>query len=182
MLLEMGKMPDGADSSDPYQRHAELWRCFKEDKWSQWSIPEKITIMQQLMDFEFDVLGIPTIPVKSGMIVAFTLGVYDNESNEMWINIEHLANSSPEEVLQTVCHDVYNSNPCYLVNTLDRDNPALNSAYFKEQREWMNNQDDYKSAWSYGLDEYKNQPLEIDARAYTEVETVRINTFICEGS
>ena len=67
-LSEMETKSDSSETNDPYQINTELWQCFEIDKWTQWSISEKITIMQQLVDFESDILGIPTIPVKSGMI------------------------------------------------------------------------------------------------------------------
>lgn len=177
-LSEMETKSDSSETNDPYQINTELWQCFEIDKWTQWSISEKITIMQQLVDFESDILGIPTIPVKSGMIGPFTLGAYDNDTNEMWINTEHLANSSAEAAIQTICHEVYHSNQYYLVSTLDWNNPALNSAYFKELRDWMNNQDDYKSAWAYGFSTYENQPLEVTAREYALEETSRIMVYI----
>ena len=37
--------------------------------------------------------------------------------------------------------------------------------------DWFQNQENYKSAWLYGFEEYENQPLEVDARDYAERET-----------
>ena len=134
--------------------------------------------MQKLVDFESDVLGIPTVPVTSAMIGTATLGAYDNESNQMWINTEHLANSSVQEVINTICHEVHHSYVDYLVSTLDWDNPAMNSAYFAELRELMDSQENYKSAWNYGFAAYENQPLEVAAREYALEESSRIMTYI----
>lgn len=115
------------------------------------------------------------------MIGTATLGAYDNESNQMWINTEHLASSSPREIVNTICHEVHHAYVDYLVNTLDWDNPAMNSSYFAELRELMDSQKNYKSAWDYGFDAYENQPLEVAAREYASEETARIMTYI-EGS
>lgn len=161
-----------------YEENAELWNYLQEKNWSWLSILERITVMQKLVDFESDVLGIPTIPVTSAMIGTATLGVYDNESNQMWINTEHLANSSVQEVINTICHEVHHSYVDYLINTLDWDNPAMNSAYFAELRKLMDSQENYKSAWSYGFDNYENQPLEVAAREYALEETSRIITYV----
>lgn len=168
-----------ADKSDNlYEKNAELWSYLREQNWNRLSIQERITVIQELVDFESDVLGIPTIPVTSAMIGTATLGAYDNESNQMWINTEHLANSSVQAVINTLCHEVHHSYVDYLVNTLDWDNPAMNSAYFAELRELMDSQENYKSAWSYSFDAYENQPLEVAAREYASEETSRIITYV----
>ena len=96
----------------------------------------------------------------------------------MLINTEHLANSSVSEIINSVAHETHHTYVDYLVNTLDWDNPAMNSAYFTELRELMDSQENYKSAWNYGFDAYENQPLEVAAREYASEETSRIMTYI----
>lgn len=164
-----------------YEENTELWGYLQEKNWNRLSIQERITVIQELVDFESGVLGIPTVPVTSAMIGIATLGAYDNESNQMWINTEHLANSPVQEVISTTVHEVHHSYVDYLVSTLDWDNPAMNSAYFAELRELMDSQENYKSAWSYGFAAYENQPLEVAAREYASEETARIMTYIEGG-
>lgn len=65
-----------------------------------------------------------------------------------------------------------------LVSTLDWDNPALHTAYFKKLQSWLQNQEDYKSAWAYGFDAYKNQPLEVTARNYSPEETAKTMKYV----
>lgn len=146
--------------------------------WKKWSVTEKITIMQRLVDFETEKLGIPSIPITADMIGEYTLGAYSNETNEMWINTEHLVRSSASECIQTICHETYHSYQYYLVKTLDWDNPALSTAYFEELRSWVKNQNNYKSAWIYGFSMYESQPLEVTAREYAEEETAEILKYI----
>ena len=170
------------DINSYYQDNTDLWLCFEEVSWKEWSIPEKITIMQELADFETVKLGIPSIPVSADMTGEFTLGVYNNETNEIWINTEHLAKSSANECIQTICHEVYHSLQHYLVSTLDWNNPALHTAYFRELQSWLNNQEDYKSAWIHGFDAYENQSLEVTAREYAAEETAKIMTYVKDVS
>ncbi len=164
-----------------YENNVELWGYLQEESWNRLSIQERITVIQELVDFESEVLGIPSVPVSSAMIGMATLGAYDNESNQMWINTEHLAHSSVQEVINTICHEVHHSYVDYLVSTLDWDNPAMNSAYFAELRELMDSQENYKSARIYGFDAYENQPLEVAAREYAFEETARIMAYIEGG-
>lgn len=161
-----------------YEEKTELWGYLKEKNWSQLSIQERITVTQELVDFESAVLGIPTVPVASAMIGTATLGAYDNESNQMWINTEQLANSSVSDIINTIAHETHHAYVDYLVNTLDWDNPATNTAYFAELRELMESQENYKSASYYGYDEYAGQPLEVAAREYGEQETAKILAYI----
>ncbi len=164
-----------------YEKNTELWGHLQEKSWKHLSIQERITVMQKLVDFESNVLGIPSISVTADMIGALTLGAYNNETNEMWINTEHLAKSSSQDVINTIVHEVHHAYIDYLVSTLDWDNPAMNSAYFRELKELKDSQENYKSAWSYGFATYENQPLEVAAREYSEQETAKIMTYI-EGS
>lgn len=96
----------------------------------------------------------------------------------MYINTEHLANSSEKDCIQTICHETYHSMQWYLVSTLDWENPALESAYFDQVRVWRENEDSYKSAWKFGFDAYENQPLEATAREYAEKESAVIMNYV----
>ena len=178
LFSEVEAVAETDKPADLYAEKTELWGYLKEKNWSQLSIQERITVTQELVDFESAVLGIPTVPVASAMIGTATLGAYDNESKQMWINTEHLANSSVSDIINTIAHETHHAYVDYLVNTLDWDNPAMNSAYFAELRELMDSQENYKSAWSYGFDAYENQPLEVAAREYASEETSRIMIYI----
>ena len=168
----------GIMTDDLYLINSDLWGCFEENRWDEMSIKEKITVVQKLVDFESNALGVPTVPVNAALIGAFTLGAYDSETNEMWINTEHLANSTVEECIRTVCHETFHSSQYYIVSTLDWDSPATKTAYFDELREWQFNEENYKNAQEYGFSAYENQPLEVAAREYAEKESAKIMHYV----
>lgn len=163
---------------DIYQENIALLDCFCEEEWKHYNIAEKITIIQELVDFESKRLGIPTAPVSTAMLGEFTLGQYSEEPNEIRINIEHLAEATIEECIDTICHETFHAYQSYLVSSLDWENEALQSEYFSELRSWKENQEDYKNAWISGFEAYENQPLEVAARQYAEEETQRILSYI----
>ena len=167
-------MTNSGHSGDPYKENEELWHCMKEEKWNNSSLEVKITVMQQLVDFESEILGIPTIPITADVIDRFTLGAYYSESNEIKINTEHLANSSIKDCIHTICHEVFHSHEEFLVNNIDWDSPIVNTYYFDEVRSWKDNDNDYKNAWADGYEEYKDQPLEKSANIYASIETLKI--------
>lgn len=164
--------------NNPYQENVSLWKYFEDGQWKKLSVQKKITVMQCLVEFECNRLGIPSVPVAADMIGEFILGTYDFESNEIWINTEHLAESTAGECIQTICHETYHACQNYLVNTLDWNNPALHTLYFQELRSWQSNQEDYKTVETYGIDAYEKQPLEVAAREYATEETGIIMDYI----
>ena len=168
----------GSKEGDSYQKNAGLWRCFQPSKWEDWTVYERISIMQKLADFESEVLGIPPVPVKAGLIGEFTLGEYRVNSNEIWIHTGHLAESSTKDSIEVLCHEIHHYYQNYLISNLDWENPAMQTAYFKELRTWLQNQKHYRNANVYGFDRYQNQPLEISARNYATEETSKIIAYI----
>ena len=161
--------------ADPVAENEWLWKCFEYETWDRWSVEEKMAILQTLTDYETETLGIPAVAISAGMIGEDTLGAYNYQTNEMWINTEHLVTDSAEECIDTVCHEAFHACQHYIVASLDWDNPALQTtSYFSELRAWLINEDNYMSAEEYGYDIYADQPIEASARAYADKETARI--------
>ena len=164
--------------ADAYTEYQELWRCLEESTWKHYSVPEKMTVMQRLTDFETQTLGISSVPVTADLIGSYTLGMYNEETNELFINTKYLDTSPVEECIDTICHEVRHALQFQVVNAIDWDNPVFQTAYFDELRSWLHNQEDYQNAWLGGFEEYHNQPLEVDARDYAATETERIMSYI----
>ncbi len=171
---------EAAEAVDIYQENIELLSCFEEQRWENFDKNEKITIVQKLADFEADCLGVPSVPVSSCMLDVGTLGSYSSETKEIKISLPYMAESSAEECIQTICHEVFHRAQDYLVENLDWENEVLQSAYFDELRSWKENQENYKDVWTAGFDAYENQPLEASARDYAAKETDMILSYIGE--
>lgn len=166
------------DTEDIYTQHTELFKCFADGCWEDFNVSEKITIMQKLVDFEAASLGIPTIPVIAEKLDEYTLGQFNDEVEEMWIDVEHLMESPVKECISTICHEVFHSAQFFLVENIDWNNKVFQSAYFEELRSWKLNEEHYINAWIGGYDAYENQPLEASAREYAEKETTMILSYI----
>ncbi len=163
---------------DPYASNSILFSCLKKNTWSHFNASERITIMQKLVDFEAEQLGIPSIPVIAEKLDPYTLGQYSDETKEMWIDIKHLMESPVEDCISTICHEVFHSAQHYLISNIDWNNEVFQSSYFDELQSWRVNGENYKSAELSGFDAYENQPLEIAAREYAVEETQRILSYI----
>lgn len=133
---------------------------------------------QEFVDFQSELLGIPTTRVTAKKLEPFTLGQYSEASNEMWIDIEHLATSAPENIIRTLAHEAFHSCQHFLVNNIDWNMEVFQATYFQELRNWERNDDDYQQPYLNGYDAYCNQPLEVSARAYIVEETAKIVSYI----
>ena len=174
-----GEANDTAETnSDIYPKNQELWNCFKEKNWKKYSLQEKVAIMQLLADFETQLLRIPSININAGMIGTYTLGSYNDETNEIFINTKHLDRSSAEECIGTICHEVRHYMQAQIVKSVDWNNSIFQTPYFDELRSWRDNQESYKNMWVYGAQEYEDQPLEKDARSFEKNETAKIMSYV----
>lgn len=164
--------------SDPYIENKTLLLYFDDVKWETLDVQERITIAQEFVNFQSELLGIPPISLTAENLGSFILGEYDDENNEMWIDIEQLTDSSAEDCIKTLCHEIWHSAQYYLISNIEWDLPVFQSAYFKELRAWKENDEDYQKAYSDGYDAYQKQPLEESARAYATEETERVQSYI----
>lgn len=166
------------EEANPYVEHKTLLLYFDDATWNTLNIQERITVAQEFVDFQSQLLGIPTIPVTAEKLGAFTLGEYSNSSNKMWIDVEHLATSDPEDTISTLAHEFFHSCQHYLINNIDWSMDVFQSTYFQELRDWKANGKDYQQPYFNGYDAYADQPIEASARAYSIEETAKILSYI----
>lgn len=166
------------EAPDPYEENKELLLYFDDETWENLNIQQRITVAQEFVDFQSELLGIPTSHVTAEKLGTFTLGQYNDASNEIQINIEHLAASVPEDVICTIAHEVFHSYEYYLMNNIDWSVNVFQSAYFQEIWDWKTNSEDYQQPYLNGYDAYADQPLEASARAYSIEETAKIVSYI----
>lgn len=161
-----------------YEKNCKVLLCFREELWGGYSIQEKTTFMQALADMEAELLGIPSVPLTAEKLEAFTLGAYLSKTNEIRIDIEHLAKSSAEECIDTVCHEIAHSWQHFLVDNIDWEADISKNPYFNQIRTWKENQDHYIQPTGVAFDSYESQPVEASAQVYAEEETARILSYI----
>lgn len=166
------------EEPDPYEENRELLLYFDDDAWEDLGIQRRVDVAQEFVDFQSGLLGIPAIRVTAEKLGLFTLGEYSDESNEIRIDVEHLATSAPEDIIRTLAHEVYHSYQHYLISSIDWDLEVFQAAYFQELRDWKINDEDYQQPYLNGYDAYSGQPLEESARAYGVEETAKIISYI----
>lgn len=99
---------------------------------------------------------------------AYTCGYYIDSSKEIFINYKYLNEGELKDVLQTILHEMHHAFVHYTVENIDYESELVqDNYYYKQAREWKENTENYISS-NINFDEYQNQPIEADARAYAE--------------
>ena len=166
--------PSGETEGDLLTQNRPLLEHFREETWAGYSVEEKITLLQRLGDLEAQRLGVQAVPVRSQKLSDQTLASYDWSTQEIWIDLEHLAGSTAEACITSLCHESFHSFQCTLLNTVDWDSELMQSVYFSELRAWRDNASHYEDGNGGGYDAYARQPLEDSAFSYAGEETARI--------
>lgn len=172
------EMEESEEEDDPYAANISLLTCFQEDAWKNYTVQEQTDLIQEFVCFECSLLGIPEVPVTVSMLDDYTLGLYNDETNEISVSVEYLDLYSAEETMETICHETYHAYQFFCVDNTDWDSAISSTVYFDELRSWQENSENYISPSMAGYDAYASQPLEASAREYAEEEVERLLPYI----
>lgn len=140
-------------------------------KWDKLNVAEKERVIRSIALIEKEVLGISNdveITVSTEKMSDYTCGYYIDSSKEIFINYKYLNEGELEDVLQTILHEMHHAFVHYTVENIDYESKLVqDNYYYKQAREWKENTVNYIFS-SSNYDEYRNQPIEADARAYAE--------------
>ncbi len=143
---------------------SEVLSPFKQDNWEQLSVKEQKQAVEKLADYNAEILGVEDKPQivffnKPPKDVMIERGYYDPNNNSIFIN-EHCLNDSTG-IADTVSHEYRHKYQHQRADKLENERDLA----FRE------NFDNYQSAGndyaSYSA--YRNQLVEVDARAYGQV-------------
>ena len=140
-------------------------------KWDKLNVAEKERVIRSIALVEKEELGISDnleIIVSTEKMSDYTCGYYIDSSKEIFINYKYLNEGKLEDVLQTILHEMHHAFVHYTVDSLDYESELVQyNYYYRQAREWKENTENYISS-NTNYDEYRNQPIEADARAYAE--------------
>lgn len=139
--------------------------------WNELTENQKLQILQQIADMETTYMGIPKVKIQALKLKKYVLGEYDWGTKNIRMDIEHLCQDSMEECLNTVLHEIYHYFQYYTVMSIQWNKEEQRNMYFRSAKRWKENVMFYYDAVEYGYDDYEKQPLEQDARKYSEEET-----------
>ena len=146
----------------------EILEKLSQEEWNKLNLEQKLDVLQVVCNIERNELGVDNpIYIRSGILDETVLGQYEDDRHLVVIDIEHLKNDTPVEVLTTTIHECYHSYQKRLVelynNSMEKDK---NLFVFDRIKKY---EYEFKYYVSENTDEYYYQTVETDARAYSEI-------------
>lgn len=141
-----------------------------ESEWKKLSEEKKLDVLQTLANVEKAQQGISHEVLVCAEPLGFsTYGLYDHNSHTVTLNSNIIIGDDAKQAVKTLCHEVrhaYQHDVADAYLSLDKEYQQL--GIFDDVRKYYENLDDYKQVSKDGFEEYENQPVEADSRAYSE--------------
>ena len=148
----------------------------KEDVWETLGTTEKLDVLQTVLNIETTFLAIEPLKITCEKLDDYTIGRYADGRNVIYINVNYL--NSPEECIDTVCHEARHAYQYHVINSLDWDDEEVqNGFYFNDAREWRDNYNNYISGEN-DAEGYYTQSIEEDARNYASLALEEYQLYI----
>ena len=137
--------------------------------WDDFTIEERLAILQTVADIERRYLGIPhELYVGTGNPKDTELGYYADNTHEIVLNIDFLTSCSAYEAVETVAHECYHAYQHRIIDAYDELDDDLKGLYIFDdaviyKEEFLNYIDSEKDPIGYW-----NMSCEMDCRKYGE--------------
>lgn len=183
-----------ASAGEPVQQEASIdssmdtLLLLQEEKWAQLTLPERLSVLQTVANIESEDLGLPEPLKVIGVSQDLSLGgSYDDADRTIQINLSNLQDSTAEETLDSLLHEVYHSYQHRLVEAYDamQDEQLRQLMIFQNAAQYKAEFEDYTDS-EEDLEGYYFQKCEQDARSYAELCTEyyfrKIESYLAENA
>ena len=118
---------------------------FKSD-WDLLSTKEKLNVLQDVCNCETNYWGMDfRVTIVMDDLEGYTLGSYCDSDRRVTIDKQHLENDNPEEILDTVLHEMYHAWECSLVRLyLDASDSQKKMRVFQHCEEYIEEMMNYQ--------------------------------------
>ena len=165
----------GTDSAVLQADFDEACAMLSADVFDALSPEEKLEVLQRICDYECIVgFGCASAKVCAGLIDdPRTHGYYENEVRTITIDVDTLCGGSAKDSLTTLLHEIRHHYQFRMVGLYQSVAPYLQGEYqdmppFREAKEYLLNFNDYKKSDKDTYDDYYEQLVETDSRAFSE--------------
>ena len=136
-------------------------------EWSKLSLEERTRVFQRIENRAADIAGRPPMKVETESLSQNTNGYMDWESKRIVVNSDLLASDSPDALRKSVKTLIHEGRHAYQMNNVENSRTEPNVE--KVNNAWQANlQTGYKTAALFGYPLYYMQPIEVDARTFSE--------------
>ncbi len=144
----------------------------RDDAWHDLSLKERLGVLQTIANIEKQYLGLPhELIVETADLGDIQIATYRDATHEIQVNVNSLLFDSPQDLVDSICHEAFHAFQHRLIDAYDGADDALkplrifrSASIYKEE---FNNYADGED----NLLEYMLQECEIDACEYAERST-----------
>lgn len=149
------------------ENNIETVALLEESRWKELSVQKRVDVLQVVANIEQRYLGLPNeLNVGAANLREGLLGYYTDGTHEIILNINSLLYDSPEEVLNSLCHEAYHSYQYRMVEAYVNASESTKNLLLYRRAE------SYKDEFNNYIDGkkdpclYYSQKCEKDARDY----------------
>ncbi len=144
------------------------------DNWTELNIEERVDFLQHIANAEKRYLGLNySLEVKAIVLENGLSAQYDQKEKVIEINYDYLKKCKLEEAISSLAHECRHAYQWALIDLYESSSDEQKKLYvFAYVPEFIENFKNYKNNDNVSnYDEYYNQMVEVDARAYSEIAT-----------
>ncbi len=139
-----------------------------EAQWKKSSVKDKLNVLQICANIEARYLGIHELTVGAADLPNGTLAGYSENTHTISLDLNHLEQDAPRDLLDSLLHEAHHSYQHCLVQLFNKVDVDMNQLLlFEDAATYAAELADYKKG-SDGFQDYYNQQFETDARAYAK--------------
>jgi hypothetical protein len=140
----------------------------KPHQWSTFRVEKRAKILQSAHNAVAAVYGFHPSPVEVMQLPARLHGRFLPTTEVIQISRTLAAGNDFIETLKTLIHESRHAYQWDFLRPIRQGYGWLSNANWELAQKWNDNFEDYKDGQQYGTQEYRNQPIEVDARNFEE--------------
>lgn len=165
-----------ANNPDPSQiisNNMDTILLLQEEEWLNLTTQAKLNALQTIANIEADYMGLPDeLNVGAANLDEYTLACYNDRTHTISIDLDHLENDPPYDILNSCCHEAQHAYQHSVVSVLENVPVDFkNLRLFREAYNYAKEFENYESGRAE-FDDYYYQDCEEDAREYAEERVI----------
>jgi len=159
-----------ANTESMLDEHIELVAKTDASSWGKLNLEEKEEVLQVICDIECNYLGIPDYKIKFRPIKQFVLGYTDEQKKEIVINLNYLESDqhTGDSFGTVVLHECFHAYQKQIVKLYEETPKEFKDMLLFENAQTYKHEFDNYTSGKEDFETYKDQTVEVDARAYSE--------------
>ncbi len=151
------------------KNHIDVLSDFEEEKWNILSIEERTELLRFLVELETEYLNIWDVRLILKELEGGALGQYVPADKAIWIDPDVVNTYDPYDIVGIVAHECRHAYQAFMLERVDWNDSFVQShRFYRELQLWKANYENGYQDGAEDLEAYQSQPVEKDAREYSQ--------------